>query len=54
MCYLPIEAHGYGAVLASAGEPDSGIQKLMAKMKQMTAKPLSSYSHEWKFCHNRW
>ena len=25
-----------------------GSQTLMAKMKAMTAKPLSSYSHEWK------
>ena len=43
-----IEAHGYGAVLATHSAPDSGIQALMAKMKAMTAKPLASYSHEWK------
>jgi gamma-glutamyl hercynylcysteine S-oxide synthase len=42
------EAHGYGAILAEAGEPDAGVRALMAKMKQLTAQPLVSYSHEWK------
>jgi gamma-glutamyl hercynylcysteine S-oxide synthase len=45
---FPTEAHGYGAVLATPGEPDSHFKELMAKMAQMTAKPLSSYPHEWK------
>jgi formylglycine-generating enzyme required for sulfatase activity len=45
---FPIEAHGYGALLATTGEPDAQVTQLMAKMKQMTAAPLSSYSHEWK------
>lgn len=40
-------AHGYGAVLATLGEPDAHFKELMAKMAQMTSKPLSSYSHEW-------
>ncbi len=43
-----IEAHGYGALLASHAAPDAGIQKLMAKMKELTATPLATYSHEWK------
>jgi iron(II)-dependent oxidoreductase len=43
-----MEAHGYGALLETAGEPDAQITGLMRKMKQMTATPLSSYSHEWK------
>ncbi|MHB1793595.1 MAG: formylglycine-generating enzyme family protein [Acidobacteriaceae bacterium] len=43
-----IEAHGFGAVLATPGEPAAATQKLMAKMKAMTATPLSSYSAEWK------
>jgi len=43
-----IEAHGYGALLASRSVPDSGIQKLMSKMKELSATSLSSYSHEWK------
>ena len=31
-----------------AAAPDAGIQKLMSKMKELSATPLSSYSHEWK------
>jgi len=42
------EAHGYGAILTTPGKPDAGMKTLMAKMKQLTAQPLSSYSHEWK------
>jgi formylglycine-generating enzyme required for sulfatase activity len=45
---FPIEEHGYGAVMAMRGAPDAKIAELMAKMKAMTAEPLSSYSHEWK------
>jgi len=45
---LQLEAHGFGAVLATTGEPDGEIQKLMARMKSMTAAPLSTYSSEWK------
>ena len=44
---LPIEAHGYGALLASRTAPEASIQSLMAKMKALSAKPLSSFSHEW-------
>ena len=39
--------------LAVSGEPDAQFRELMAKMAQMTAKPLSSYSHEWKSCRRR-
>ena len=42
------EAHGYGAILAISGEPDAQAKELMAKMKQMTTKPLSSFSHAWE------
>jgi len=45
---FPIEAHGYGAILAIKTEPDATLQELMSEMKQLTAKPLASYSHEWK------
>jgi formylglycine-generating enzyme required for sulfatase activity len=45
---FPLEAHGYGAILATPGEADSAITQLMTKMKAMTAMPLSSYSGEWK------
>ena len=43
-----MEASGYGAILATEMEPSAQIQQLMAKMKQLTATPLSSYSHQWK------
>ncbi len=45
---FPIEAHGMGMVLATAGEPGSAMQTLMATMRTMTAQPLRSFSHEWK------
>ena len=41
------EAHGYGAILATT-EVDSKTQQFLEKMKLMTAKPLSSFSHEWQ------
>ena len=43
-----IEAHGFGAIFATNAEPDAKLQKLMAEMKQLTAKPLSTFSNEWK------
>ncbi len=43
---FPIEAHGFGAVLQVVGEPDSSVMELMSKMKNMTAKPLASYSKD--------
>ena len=44
---FPMEAHGYGAVLATAGEPDVAIRELMKRMAAITAEPLAGYSHEW-------
>jgi formylglycine-generating enzyme required for sulfatase activity len=44
---FPIEAHGYGAILASSTAPDSSLQSLMAKMKTLSAKPLSGFSDTW-------
>jgi formylglycine-generating enzyme required for sulfatase activity len=41
-----LEANGYGALLATSGEPSAAIKTLMQRMAAMTAKPLSSYSHE--------
>jgi formylglycine-generating enzyme required for sulfatase activity len=43
-----IEAHGFGMVLATPGEPDAAIRQLMSRMKAMSAASLSSFSHEWK------
>jgi gamma-glutamyl hercynylcysteine S-oxide synthase len=45
---FPMEAKGYGAILATNGEPDAAGQSLLAKMKPMTSAPLASYLHEWK------
>ena len=43
-----IEAHGYGAILRVLRRTWDAINGLMAKMKIMTARPLASYSNEWK------
>ncbi|HKK47340.1 MAG TPA: SUMF1/EgtB/PvdO family nonheme iron enzyme [Balneolaceae bacterium] len=43
-----MEEKGFGALLASETPPDNTISSLMSKMKNMTQKPLSDYSHEWK------
>jgi gamma-glutamyl hercynylcysteine S-oxide synthase len=43
-----IEAKGYGAILATTAAPDQKMQALMSRMKELTATPLASYSHEWK------
>ncbi len=45
---FPMETHGYGAILAVPGEADAVTAQLMAKMQTMTARPLASYSSEWK------
>ncbi|WP_374571561.1 formylglycine-generating enzyme family protein [Phenylobacterium sp.] len=44
---FPVEAHGYGAVLALDGEPDAAQRALMARMKAVTARPLASYPDQW-------
>jgi formylglycine-generating enzyme required for sulfatase activity len=43
---VDIEASGYGAILATPGEPSDVIKALMQKMAAMTAKPLVTYSHD--------
>ncbi len=45
---FPIEAKGYGAILATKAEPDVTVPSLLSKMKQMTSTSLASYSHDWK------
>ena len=45
---FPLESHGYGALLETTHGPDDNVKSLMARMKELTAKPLESYSHEWK------
>jgi formylglycine-generating enzyme required for sulfatase activity len=41
-----MEASGYGAILATPGEPSSAIKTLMKQMAAMTQKPLSDLSHD--------
>ena len=43
-----LESEGFGALLASKSAPDNTIKTLMTKMKNMTERPLSEYSDEWK------
>ena len=43
---FPMEANGYGAILATGGEPSDAMKTLMQRMAAMTEKPLASYSHE--------
>jgi gamma-glutamyl hercynylcysteine S-oxide synthase len=40
-----LEANGYGAILATAGEPSPAIKALMQHMAAITKQPLGSYSH---------
>ena len=42
-----IEAHGYGAILATPGEPDPAMKALMKYMAAITAQPLAHFSHQW-------
>ncbi len=42
-----LEAHGHGAILATPGEPNERVRRLLAIMKSMTAAPLSNFSAEW-------
>jgi len=46
---FPVEAHGYGAILATSDAHDQGLQKLLSRMKQLSSRTLASYSAEWKF-----
>jgi formylglycine-generating enzyme required for sulfatase activity len=41
-----LEASGYGAILATPGEPTPAIQTLMQRMAELTRKPLADFSHE--------
>jgi gamma-glutamyl hercynylcysteine S-oxide synthase len=45
---FPLEAHGFGAILETAGQPDPSVRDLMARMKSITVRALASYSSEWK------
>jgi formylglycine-generating enzyme required for sulfatase activity len=41
-----LEANGYGAILATPGEPSAEIKALMKRMAAITAQPLISFSHD--------
>jgi formylglycine-generating enzyme required for sulfatase activity len=41
-----MEAHGYGAILATPGEPNDAIKTLMQHMAALTQKHLADFSHE--------
>jgi gamma-glutamyl hercynylcysteine S-oxide synthase len=41
-----IEPNGYGAILATSGEPGDQMKSLMRRMAEMTEEPLVGYSHE--------
>ena len=43
-----IEAHGFGALLASRSNPDAAIPGLMSRMKVLTAQPLATFSDQWR------
>jgi hypothetical protein len=45
---FPIEAHGFGAVLAVQGTQDAATEQFLVKMKQMTATPLAKYDAVWR------
>ena len=45
---FPLEARGFGAVLASNREPNAKMQKLMQTMKALTDKRLSTFPDQWK------
>jgi formylglycine-generating enzyme required for sulfatase activity len=43
-----LEPHGFGAILATA-ELSSGEKQLLEEMRDLSARPLASFSHEWHF-----
>ena len=46
MLSFDLEANGYGAILATPGEPSEAIKALMQRMAAMTEKPLAAFSHD--------
>ncbi len=49
-----MEARGFGAVLAvDHGSPGPQVQQLLVQMKELSQKPLASFSHEWRFLPQR-
>jgi len=46
---FPIAAHSFAAILATQEPPDAKLQTVLREMKELSARPLSSYSNDWKF-----
>jgi len=45
---IPLEAHGFGAVLMVHGQPPAEIAALLSKIKAITSEPLTSWPNEWR------
>jgi formylglycine-generating enzyme required for sulfatase activity len=45
---FPIEADGFGAVAAVTGAPSTDLQKLLARMAELSQKRLADFSSQWK------
>jgi iron(II)-dependent oxidoreductase len=46
---FPMEAHSYGAILATPDALEGALRIAFDQMKQLAIHPLASYSNEWKF-----
>lgn len=44
-----IEAHGFGAILATAEHLDGSAHRLLEEMKQLSGRPLNGYATDWTF-----
>ncbi len=49
-----VEAHGYGAILATEGQaPPQELLRLLGEMAALARRPLHDFSHEWEFLPQR-
>jgi gamma-glutamyl hercynylcysteine S-oxide synthase len=46
---FPIEAHGFGAVLAQPMAADASLTAFLKEMHALNAKPLASFPKQWRF-----
>ena len=45
---FPIESNGFGAILATRDESTADMQKLLARMAELSQKKLAEFSNTWK------
>ena len=45
---FPIEANGFGAVLATTGSDSANLTKLLGRMAELARTPLADFSKQWK------